>query len=220
MGLELRTLALHIGRVVASPPTITAEALRRTGRLDGRQARSERTHRAVLDGLRECLRDGEIEPTARSVASKAGVSLRAVFRHFHHLETLYSEVFVLEYERVVGSERKIRTDISVDDRVRRLVAQRARRNERLAPVRGGGQRFEHSAELLEQYERVRRRERDEAAALFGEEIGRMSVSERRDALATISAALSWTVWGELRHHERLSAPVSRAVLERLVHSAL
>lgn len=143
-----------------------------------------------------------------------------MFRHFHHLDSLYAEVFALEYDRVVGSERRVRRDASLEDRIRRLVAQRARRNERLAPIRTGGQRFEHSTELLAQYEKVRRRERDEVASLFADVLDLMSTSQRRDALATISAALSWAVWEELRRHERLSAPVSRSVLERLVHSVL
>lgn len=197
-----------------------APSLRRGQVLDGRQARAERTHRAVLEGLRGCLRDGDLEPTARTVAERAGVSLRAVFRHFHHLDTLYSEVFVLEYESIVGSERRIRTDISLQERIRRVVAQRVRRSEKLAAVRRGAQRFDHSAALLDSYERVRRREREEIAILFAAELEPKSGSERRDTIAMISAALSWTVWEELRRHERLSATFARAVLERLTRSAL
>ncbi len=220
MSLEASVQALHSDRLVTSSTAASSEAARTAGRLDGRQARAERTHRRVLEGLRECLRDGDLEPTARSVALKAGVSLRAVFRHFHHLDALYAEVFHLEYELLVGAERRLVPEAPAAERIRRLVAQRARRNERLAPIRRGGQRFEPSSSaILAQYDWVRRRERDELATLFSGELETLTAPARRDAIAAVSAALSWAVWEELRRHERLSAIVSRGLLERIIGSA-
>jgi AcrR family transcriptional regulator len=45
---------------------------------DGRSARSRRTRTAVVDALLRLLRAGNLRPTAREIASEAGISLRSV----------------------------------------------------------------------------------------------------------------------------------------------
>ena len=56
---------------------------------DGRSARSQRTRNAVVDALLDLNREGNLRPTAREIAARAGVSLRSVYVHFDDLEDLF-----------------------------------------------------------------------------------------------------------------------------------
>ena len=58
---------------------------------DGRVQRGERNRAAIVDALLSLLEDGVLRPSARQVAERAGVSLRAVFQHFDDMESLYAE---------------------------------------------------------------------------------------------------------------------------------
>ena len=49
---------------------------------DGRAARALRTRQAVADALLRLLEEGELRPTSRMIAEKAGVSERTIFQHF------------------------------------------------------------------------------------------------------------------------------------------
>src|ERR1044072_5768679 len=57
---------------------------------DGRSARAARTRDAVVEALLSLLDEGNLRPTARQVAERAGVSLRSVYVHFDDLEDLFT----------------------------------------------------------------------------------------------------------------------------------
>jgi AcrR family transcriptional regulator len=59
-----------------------------TGRSDGRAVRSARSHRAIVDAMRALHADGDLHPTARRIAERAGVSLRTVWQQFADMEAL------------------------------------------------------------------------------------------------------------------------------------
>ena len=67
---------------------------------DGRTLRSATTRRAVAEAYLNLVDGGDLRPTARAIAAEAGVSERAVFRHFQDMETLHSEAAVLQIQRV------------------------------------------------------------------------------------------------------------------------
>ncbi len=66
---------------------------------DGRVARGQRTRRNVAEALMDLLRAGETDPTAKTVARRAGVSLRLVFHHFADMDDLYQFVAALLLRR-------------------------------------------------------------------------------------------------------------------------
>lgn len=188
---------------------------------DGRHARAERTQKAVTQGMLDCLEAGDVHPTARHVAERAGVSVRAVFRHFDHLETLFAAVCELQYDRVLRSLRRVKAEGALSDRVVAFVVQQARMNERISPVRRGAQRYEPvSPAIARCNERLRQRDRDEIARVFDGELAGLSATERREAIRALAATSSWSHWEELRRHEHLAAPRARKVLEREIRAVL
>jgi TetR/AcrR family transcriptional regulator, regulator of autoinduction and epiphytic fitness len=188
---------------------------------DGRHARAERTQKAVTQGMLDCLEAGDVHPTARHVAERAGVSVRAVFRHFDHLPTLIAAVCELQYDRVLRSLRRVKPTGVVTDRVVAFVVQQARLNERISPVRRGAQRYEPvSTAIARCNERLRQRDRDEISRVFETELAEFPQTERREAIRAMAATSSWSHWEELRRHEHLAAPRARKVLEREILAVL
>lgn len=59
---------------------------------DGRRQRSDRSRRKIIEALFELLREGEMSPTAVTVAARAKVGLRTVFRHFEDMESIFEEM--------------------------------------------------------------------------------------------------------------------------------
>ncbi len=60
--------------------------------VDGRVQRSVRSRERILEALVELVQEGELQPTGEQVATRAGVGLRTVFRHFEDMESLYAEI--------------------------------------------------------------------------------------------------------------------------------
>ncbi|MEM9513280.1 MAG: TetR/AcrR family transcriptional regulator [Actinomycetota bacterium] len=55
---------------------------------DGRSLRRERNREAVIDALVELIHEGNLEPGAKQIAERAGVSHRSVFRYFEDMTDL------------------------------------------------------------------------------------------------------------------------------------
>ena len=188
---------------------------------DGRHARAERTQRAVTEGMLECLEAGDPHPTAKHVAERAGVSVRAVFRHFDKLETLFAAVCELQYDRVLRSLRRVRPEAGFEERLGAFVVQQGRLNERISPVRRGAQRYEPVSRAISRCnDRLRQRDRDEIARVFASELSELPQDEQRESIRALAAIASWSHWEELRRHEHLAAPRARRVVEREMQAVL
>jgi AcrR family transcriptional regulator len=61
-------------------------------RPDGRRLRTEESRRRVIAALLDCVRDGDFDPSADTVAHRAGVGLRTVFRLFKDKEGLFQQM--------------------------------------------------------------------------------------------------------------------------------
>ena len=59
---------------------------------DGRRLRSERNKQKIVTAMMELVREGDYDPSVASIAERAGVGLRTVFRHFDDVDTLYREI--------------------------------------------------------------------------------------------------------------------------------
>lgn len=57
--------------------------------IDGRIERSAKTRRRILRVTRELILRGTIDPTAREIADRAGITTRTLFRHFSDMEALH-----------------------------------------------------------------------------------------------------------------------------------
>lgn len=188
---------------------------------DGRRARSQRTRAAVAQATLDCLEDGILRPSAKQVAERAGVSTRAVFRHFDNMETLLREISELHVARVMRQIPPVATEGPLDRRIDALVRHTAWRNEIIAPVRRASQLWEPFSEVVrERHAWLRRATRQQVRAVFASELGTSSDAERRDRTAVLCALLSFGYWEELRRHERLSNAAAIRMLRGAVRAVL
>jgi len=161
----------------------------------------------------DCLEEGLLRPSAKEVAERAGVSTRAVFRHFDNMEALFEEVAGIQIERVIGQLPALSTAGTLDQRVKTLVEHTARRNELVAPVRRAALLSEPYSDVIRKRLAWMRAEvRRQVRTVFAPELGAMSEPERRDRVAALRVLLSFNHWDGLRRHERLSECAANRVL--------
>jgi TetR/AcrR family transcriptional regulator, regulator of autoinduction and epiphytic fitness len=190
-------------------------------RRDGRSARSAGTRSAVVDALLALIEGGELRPTAPRIAERAGVSLRSVFQHFADMETLFAAAADRQMERILSLLHPISPDPPLHERMAAFVAQRARVLEAITPVRRAALLMEpFSAEIAERLRRVRVLGRTEIEQVFAPELGRRGEADRRELLAALVVASSWSTWEPLRAHQGLPVEQARKVLTRVLNALL
>jgi TetR/AcrR family transcriptional regulator of autoinduction and epiphytic fitness len=189
--------------------------------IDGRNARALRTREAVAEALLDLVQRGVLRPTATQVAARAGVSERAVFRHFDDLESLFATVAKQQIERVAPRLSAAPAEGPLAQRIDALVTRRADLYEQLTPVR-------RASLLQEPFSKVvagrltwsRDTLRTEVARVFAPEIARLPTAARREVLDALGAAASWSVWENLRRHARLSRPRAQRAVARMIAALL
>jgi TetR/AcrR family transcriptional regulator of autoinduction and epiphytic fitness len=188
---------------------------------DGRQARSQRTRAAIAEAMLDCLQDGILRPSAKEVSERAGVSTRAVFRHFDNMETLFEEAAQLQIERVMRELPPIVTEGSLDQRIDALVLHSARRNEIIAPVRRAALLSEPFSKVIrDRHAWMRAATGRQVHSAFAEELNALPEADRRDRVAALRALLSFSYWDELRRHAKLSTTAASRILRAAVHALL
>lgn len=188
---------------------------------DGRHARAERTRIAVAEAMLDCFEDGLLRPGADEVASRAGVSRRAVFRHFDNMEALVGEAANLQFDRVTGRLPSLIFEGTREERVDSLVARATRTFELTRPVRRAATLCEPFSETIrERYTWMRTEMRSAIRRAFGDELAPLSEAARRDRIAALRALLSFHYWDELRRHERLSVATATRTLTAAIHRLL
>jgi AcrR family transcriptional regulator len=65
---------------------------------DGRRKRSETSRQRIVEAMIALVGEGHMSPSAEQVATRAGVGLRTVFRHFADMDSLYASM-ALRLER-------------------------------------------------------------------------------------------------------------------------
>jgi TetR/AcrR family transcriptional regulator of autoinduction and epiphytic fitness len=182
-------------------------------REDGRALRSRRTADAVALAMLDLIEAGTLQPTAAAVAEKAGVSERAVYRHFRDMEGLFHEVCELQVRRV--------TRDSLEERCRGFVLRWTTLHERVTPLRRAALLHEQtSAEVRRRHDMTRALQRGEAAEVFAGELAAVAALRRRQTLAALCAAGSWNSWDYLRRYEKLSVEAARSATLATVGSLL
>jgi TetR/AcrR family transcriptional regulator, regulator of autoinduction and epiphytic fitness len=196
---------------------ITSEVAVRT---DGRVARGIRAREQIASSLIALLEDGVLQPTAREVAGRAGVSQRLVFHHFADMEAVLESAVAIQAERHWRRLETVpRGDLQA--RVRATVRDRAELFEAIAPVRRAANRVKHDSETLTHYlETARRALRGQLRQVFSAELESESLVlpavEQREILDALEVATSFEAWDHLRQDLGRSKEAARRVVERLV----
>lgn len=141
----------------------------------------------------DCFEEGVLRPSAKQVAERAGVSTRAVFRHFDNMEALLEEAAEIQIERVMSELPPVLTEGSLDRRVDALVLHSAHRNELIAPVRRAALLSEPFSKVIrERHAWMRSIARRQVRSVFAPELGKLSDAEGRDRIAALRALLSFS----------------------------
>jgi TetR/AcrR family transcriptional regulator of autoinduction and epiphytic fitness len=186
-------------------------------KIDGRRARTTRTHAAIVNALTDLLDEGHIEPTAAAIAERAGVAVRSVGQHFASREDLLLAVTQHHAQRV--ATEPIDPAAPLEARLERFVAQRARILEAsMAMRRAAAVVVARSPSVTRALDTVARRRREETAVLFAREIAARpdpAVAERAVALVASGRA-----WDALRGELGLSPKAARTQLSHLIRAVL
>jgi AcrR family transcriptional regulator len=187
--------------------------------MDGRTARALRTRETIVDALIALLGEGVLQPSVEDIATRAGVSERSIFGHFHDREGLFAAVGEHQRQVLVAQWGRFPPpEAPLAQRLDAFCEQRARIYELIAPVRRAALRMEPFSETIQDgIAGLRSIKRREAWRLFGPELA--GDHARGSALAALA---SFSGWEALRREQGLGVEDARAALraglERLVRA--
>lgn len=175
---------------------------------DGRRLRSDRSRRAIIEALFELMRDGDMRPTAASVAERANVGLRTVFRHFEDMESIFEEM-TDELKAVIMPRVLAPLETSTwRDRLLELADRNADIYEDVFPMQVALiiRRFQ-SDFLTRQYQSEVELLRSSLKSFLPKQI-----VQNRTRFAAIEVNLTFATWRRLREDQRLSVKRAKETL--------
>ena len=188
---------------------------------DGRTVRAERTRQALVDAMLDLLYEGDLQPTAERIATRAGVSERSVFQHFADREALYQVVAMQQFERIMPTLRPVDPSRPLPDRIDAFVEQRSRLLETVTPVRRAALLLEPSSEVVAGWlAKTRSAKASEVERIFRTELDALDEPRRGAVLGALAAASAWTSWESLRAHQGLSVDRAQAAMREAVAALL
>lgn len=184
-----------------------------TQTVDGRTARSARTRAAVVTAVLELVRTGNPRPTAKEIATRAGISLRSVYVHFDDLDDLFAAAAARQTEEVAHLLYTVDAGLARPERIDEVVRQRAAIWEALAPVRRAALVWASSSpSLRERGRRVTHRAIRDLARIFAAELDRLEPERATVVLEALHVASSGGAWEVLRSERGLSVENAVAVV--------
>lgn len=185
---------------------------------DGRSARKAATRDSIADALLDLITEGNLRPTAREIAARAGISLRSVYVHFEDLEDLFCVAARRNFDRIAPVLAPVPDRGSVRTRVEAVVRRRAQLFEQLGPIRRASELQAPFSPTLQRFVTgAQTQARKELERVFGPELDGLSTAARTRALAMIDALTSGATWDVLGERHGLSpAEAQRAIIEAVV----
>lgn len=183
--------------------------------VDGRRARSQRSHDAVVEALLALCREGTYRPSAAEVAERAGVSVRTVFRLFEDLDSLVEIAVEQQWERIGTLHDAPDATGTRAERVGALAHQRIEIHEAVAPiVRTGRHIIDQSAALRRAIRERRHLLREQLEVQFERELRGRTPSDARELLSAIEVASSFESIEYLRVVAAHTAAEAEAIVAR------
>jgi AcrR family transcriptional regulator len=188
---------------------------------DGRVARGQRTRRKVADALVSLLADGDPDPTAKSIAERAGVSLRLVFHHFCDMDDLYRTVSSLQLERQLRELPDVSPELPLPVRINDTVHHRSVLFEEISPVRRAAvRRSGSSPDVTAAIAFSNMLLSENISAAFGPELHTCPADEGTELLAALDGASSWEAWERMRRGADLPVDTASRVMTRTLSALL
>lgn len=187
-----------------------------TSTQDGRRHRSDRSRRRIIEALFDLIGEGNMTPSAVSVAERANVGLRTVFRHFEDMDSIYDEMTAQLTEAVMPKIMAPFEATSWREKLMESVEKRADLYETVFPMKVcmSLRRFQ-SDFIKEQYERDIALMRSSLKSILPKEI-----ASNRTLFAALETSLAFTTWRRLRQDQNLSVESAkdsiRLILQGLI----
>jgi AcrR family transcriptional regulator len=173
--------------------------------VDGRAARKAATRDAIADALLDLLHEGNLRPTAREIASRAGISLRSVYVHFDDLEDLFCVAAQRHYGRVAPMLEPASTDGPLATRASAFVRRRVGIYAQLGPVgRATALQAPFSPTLARIVQDAQTRGRREIERMFEPELVALADDRRVRTIALLAVLTGMDAWETLRDEYELS----------------
>jgi TetR/AcrR family transcriptional regulator of autoinduction and epiphytic fitness len=185
---------------------------------DGRAARAAKTRNAIADALLDLLADGQMRPTAKEIADRAGVSVRSVYVHFDDLEDLYCVAATRYLRRIAPMLAPVAAVGTVEERATSLVRQRVTLYARSGAIGRATRLHAESSPTLERILRDgRNHSRADLERVFARELEPLAESERRRTVAMLDVLCGAETWETLHLHHGLDVDAStRCVADAIV----
>jgi TetR/AcrR family transcriptional regulator, regulator of autoinduction and epiphytic fitness len=193
----------------------------RGGTSDGRVLRGRRNREAVVEALLGLVAEGDLKPTARAIAERAGISRRSVFQHFADVESIYEAAGHRVGAALRPLLRPIDTALPLEARVEALVASRRRLLETVDPIaRAARVREPFSPQLQASRRRLSVLMREQCRQAFTPELADRPSDEAEELVTAIAGAMSWSLWNHLRADLDVRDDQALAAMTRLVAGLL
>lgn len=189
---------------------------------DGRVARAVRTRRAVADAMLALIDEGDLRPTSKAIAERAGVSERTIFQHFADLEALFGAAAERIGELIGSEARKVPIDGDFETRLGAFVHEVAYMNEAMAFVRRASRLHEPYSPVLQQaLRRMRGIRKRVGEKVFANELAAIGDPATRERAVNAIALLSlWSSWENMRVHLGLGRADARLTLKQALRALL
>lgn len=183
---------------------------------DGRRQRSDRSRRRIVEALFDLIGEGDMSPSAVSVAERANVGLRTVFRHFEDMDSIYDEMTAELTDAVMPKIMAPFETTGWREQLMESVEKRADIYEMVFPMKVcmSLRRFQ-SDFIKEQYERDIALMRSSLTSILPKDI-----TSKQTLFAALETTLAFSTWRRLRQDQNLSVENAkesvRLMLEGLV----
>lgn len=188
---------------------------------DGRHARAERTHAAIVSALLDLADLGNLAPTALEIAERAGVAVRSIRQHFESRESLLVAAAQEAARRLEGVRERVDTSGKLGDRVLRFAAARAKELEATGALRRAASLAEPRSEAVAKAMAiVAKGRRNEVEQVFAKELGALAGKDKKRVTDAIDACSGGRSWDTLRGDLKLSAAEARDVVATTISALL
>jgi AcrR family transcriptional regulator len=181
--------------------------------VDGRVLRGRRNRQAIVDALLELYNEGVIDPTARQIAERAGVSTRSVFAHFEDRERLVEAVASTQAPKLRRLVDPDPPQVDLQGRIEWLTMMRSQYFEETQSVTRAALRYRDEQPAI-----ARRMKRDGAVlrsqieSVFATELVGRTGDDRVMCLDALDATFGFELWRRLRSTQNLDGSRAQSVI--------
>lgn len=187
-----------------------------TANTDGRRQRADVSRRRIALALLELARAGEVAPSAETVAERAGVGRRTVFRLFNDMDGVYREMHAVMVGRISPMFTAPFIATAWRARIDELIERRARMFEEMRPIKSAAEAHKHRSPFLQnEHRKITKLQRDTLAAALPD-----AIRNDRERLESLDLVLSFEAWRRLRQEQKLTIKDAIGVWKRLARALL